>query len=165
LDAPVAAEAVRALQSAVMTADDYMREALAEGKKALPDCLPNPPVGCVVVLAGQIVGRGHTQPPGAPHAEIGALNAFPGDLAAATLYVTLEPCSFHGRTPPCADAIIAKGVRTVVVGIVDPDPRNSGAGLEKLRHAGIGIQLGVLAREVRADLGAYLNLPANTPRD
>lgn len=138
-----------------------MREALAEGRKALPACLPNPPVGCIVVLGGQIVGRGHTQPPGAPHAEIGALDASPGDLADATLFVTLEPCSFHGRTPPCADAIIAKGVPRVVVAMVDPDPRNNGAGLDKLRNAGIEVQLGVQADEAQTDLGAYLNLPAN----
>jgi pyrimidine deaminase RibD-like protein len=144
-----------------MTPDDFMREALLEGKKALPACLPNPPVGCVVVLAGRIIGRGHTQAPGSPHAELEALNACVGDLAEATLFVTLEPCSFHGRTPACADAIIAKGVRRVVVGIVDPDPRNNGAGLWKLRNAGIEVQLGLLADAAQADLGPYLNLPAN----
>jgi pyrimidine deaminase RibD-like protein len=141
--------------------DDYMREALAEGRKALPACLPNPPVGSVVVLAGEIVGRGHTQPPGAHHAEIGALNAARCDLAEATLFVTLEPCSFKGRTPACAEAIIAKGIRKVVVAIVDPDPRNNGAGIGKLRNAGIEVLLGVLAEEAQADLGSYLNLPAN----
>ena len=144
-----------------MTAASYMHEALAEGRNALPSCLPNPPVGCVVVVAGKIVGRGHTQPPGAPHAEIGALNAAQGDLADATLFVTLEPCSFHGRTPACADAIIARGIRKVVVGIVDPDPRNSGAGIRKLENAGIAVQLGILAEEAQSDLGPYLNLPAN----
>jgi pyrimidine deaminase RibD-like protein len=147
-----------------MTADDFMREALLEGRRALPACLPNPPVGCVVVLSGRILGRGHTQPPGSPHAEIEALNASPGNLADATLFVTLEPCSFRGRTPACADAIIAKGVRSVVVGIVDPDPRNNGAGLEKLRSAGIEVRLGLLADEAHADLGPYLNLPANRQR-
>jgi riboflavin biosynthesis protein RibD len=144
-----------------LSADYYMREALREGRKALPACLPNPPVGCVVVVSGEIVGRGHTQPPGAPHAEIAALDATKRDLAGATLFVTLEPCSFHGRTPACADAIIAKGIGNVVVAIVDPDPRNDGAGIAKLRSAGVEVQLGVLAEEAQADLGPYLNLPAN----
>jgi pyrimidine deaminase RibD-like protein len=145
----------------MMSADYYMREALIEGRKALPSCLPNPPVGCVVVLAGEIVGRGHTQPPGAPHAEIGALSAWQGDLADATLFVSLEPCSFQGRTPACAEAIIARGIRKVVVAIIDPDPRNNGAGIEKLRSAGVVVQLGVLAEVAQADLGPHLNLPAN----
>jgi pyrimidine deaminase RibD-like protein len=148
-----------------LSADYYMREALGEGRKALPACLPNPPVGCVVVVSGEIVGRGHTQPPGAPHAEIAALSATKGDLAGATLFVTLEPCSFHGRTPACADAIIAKSIRHVVVAIVDPDPRNDGAGIAKLRSAGVEVQLGVLAAEAQADLGPYLNLPANRQGD
>jgi pyrimidine deaminase RibD-like protein len=145
----------------VMSADYYMREALLEGRKALPSCLPNPPVGCVVVLAGEIVGRGHTQPPGGPHAEIGALNATQSDLVDATLYVTLEPCSFRGRTPACAEAIIARGIRKVVVAIIDPDPRNNGAGIERLKSAGAVVRLGVLAELAQADLGPHLNLPAN----
>ena len=143
------------------THEHYMREALAEGKKAFPACLPNPPVGCVVVLSGEIIGRGHTQPPGAAHAEIVALDASHGDLQEATLFVTLEPCSFHGRTPACAEAIIARGMRRVVVGIIDPDPRNDGAGLMRLRSAGVEVQFGVLAEEAQTDLGPYLNLPAN----
>lgn len=144
-----------------MTTDYYMREALIEGRKALPSCLPNPPVGCVVVLGGEIVGRGHTQPPGAPHAEIGALNAAQCDLTDATLFVTLEPCSFRGRTPACAEAIIARGIRRVVVAIIDPDPRNNGAGIARLKSAGTVVQLGVLAELAQAELGPYLNLPAN----
>jgi pyrimidine deaminase RibD-like protein len=145
-----------------MLSDDYyMGEALIEGRKALPSCLPNPPVGCVVVVAGEIVGRGHTQRPGAPHAEIAALNATDCDLADATLFVTLEPCSFRGRTPACAEAVIAKGIRKVVVAIIDPDPRNNGAGIEKLKSAGAVVELGILAELAQADLGPYLNLPAN----
>jgi riboflavin biosynthesis protein RibD len=143
----------------------FMREALTEGTKALPSCLPNPPVGCVVVLSGRIVGRGHTQRPGASHAEVEALNATPCDLAEATLFVTLEPCSFQGRTPACADAIIASGIRKVVVAIVDPDPRNNGAGIKKLENAGVEVRLGVLAEVAQAELGPYLNLPANKQPD
>ncbi|HEY6454954.1 MAG TPA: bifunctional diaminohydroxyphosphoribosylaminopyrimidine deaminase/5-amino-6-(5-phosphoribosylamino)uracil reductase RibD [Steroidobacteraceae bacterium] len=138
-----------------------MLQALAEGRKALPACLPNPPVGCVVVRSGAISGRGHTQPPGGPHAEIGALAASQGDLTDATLYVSLEPCSFHGRTPACVEAIIARGIRKVVVAIVDPDPRNNGAGIEKLRAAGIDVQVGIMEEQARTDLGPYLNLPSN----
>jgi riboflavin biosynthesis protein RibD len=144
-----------------VSVDPYMLQALSEGRMALPACLPNPPVGCVIVRSGAIIGRGHTQPPGGPHAEIGALEASQGDLAQATLYVTLEPCSFHGRTPSCAEAIIARGIRQVVVAIVDPDPRNNGAGIEKLRIAGIDVRMGIMEEEARTDLGPYLNLPSN----
>jgi riboflavin biosynthesis protein RibD len=144
-----------------VSVDPYMFQAPSEGRKALPACLPNPPVGCVVVQSGAIIGRGHTQEPGGPHAEIGALAASPADLADATLYVTLEPCSFHGRTPSCAGAMIARGIRKVVVAIIDPDPRNNGAGIEKLRAAGIDVRVGVMKDEARTDLGPYLNLPAN----
>jgi riboflavin biosynthesis protein RibD len=144
-----------------MSADPYMLQALSEGRKALPACLPNPPVGCVVVRSDAIVGRGHTQPPGGPHAEIGALDTSQGDLADATLYVTLEPCSFHGRTPSCAEAIIARGIRKVVVAIIDPDPRNNGAGIEKLRAAGIDVRVGIMEEAARTDLGPSLNLPSN----
>ena len=138
-----------------------MSQALSEGKKALPRCLPNPPVGCVLVQSGKIIGRGHTQPPGGAHAEIGALGTAHGDFADTTLYVTLEPCSFRGRTPSCAEAIIAAGVGRVVVAIIDPDPRNNGAGLEKLRTAGIEVHVGLMEEEARMDLAAYLNLPSN----
>jgi riboflavin biosynthesis protein RibD len=144
-----------------MLVDPYMSQALTEGKKALPACLPNPPVGCVLVRSGKIIGRGHTQPPGGAHAEIGALETAHGDLADATLFVTLEPCSFHGRTPACAEAIIAAGIRTVVVAIVDPDPRNNGAGLEKLRTAGIKVHVGLMEQVAMTDLAPYLNLPSN----
>jgi len=141
-----------------------MREALSEGRKALPNCLPNPPVGCVLVRSGVIVGRGFTQPPGAPHAEIGAMAGLQGNLAEAILFVTLEPCAFHGRTPSCAEAIIAKGIRKVVVAIVDPDPRNNGAGIAKLRSTGINVEVGIMAEAAQRDLGAYLNLPSNRLR-
>ena len=144
-----------------MIVDSYMSQALSEGKKALPACLPNPPVGCVLVQSGKIIGRGHTQPPGGAHAEIGALATAHDGLVDATLYVTLEPCSFQGRTPSCAEAIIAAGIRTVVVAIVDPDPRNNGAGLEKLRAAGIKVHVGLMEEEARMDLAPYLNLPSN----
>jgi riboflavin biosynthesis protein RibD len=144
-----------------VSVDPYMSQALSEGRKAFPACLPNPPVGCVIVQSGAISGRGHTKPPGSPNAEIGALAASRGDLTDATLYVTLEPCSFHGRTPSCAEAIIASGIRHVVVAIVDPDPRNNGAGIEKLRAAGITVRVGIMEEAARTELGPYLNLPSN----
>lgn len=130
--------------------------ALAQGRRALPGCLPNPPVGCAIVAQGQVVASGFTQPPGAHHAEAMALSQLaPGasDLAA---YVTLEPCSFSGRTPSCARALVARGVRRVVVALLDPDPRNAGAGIEILREAGIDVSIGLLEQEARNDLGPYL---------
>jgi pyrimidine deaminase RibD-like protein len=139
----------------------FMLAALQEGRKALPGCLPNPPVGCVVVRSGEVISRGHTQRPGSAHAEVGALSMLSGDLATAVLIVTLEPCSFHGRTPSCARAIISRGIGQVVVALVDPDPRNNGAGIAMLRGAGIQVTLGVMAEEAQRDLGPYLNLPAN----
>jgi pyrimidine deaminase RibD-like protein len=135
-----------------------MAEALAESRNALPACRPNPPVGCVIVGNGRILARGFTGPPGAPHAEAAALSSLafdrdPGELAA---FVTLEPCAFAGRTPSCAKAIAERGIGAVFVGIIDPDPRNSGNGLALLGEAGISVELGVLEREIRAFLGPYL---------
>ncbi|WP_244158056.1 bifunctional diaminohydroxyphosphoribosylaminopyrimidine deaminase/5-amino-6-(5-phosphoribosylamino)uracil reductase RibD [Phytopseudomonas flavescens] len=146
-----------------------MRLALAQGRLALPGCLPNPPVGCVLVKEGEVIGRGFTQPPGFHHAEAMALAAMrlvskrqqalerlPRDHTGVTAYVTLEPCSFHGRTPSCAQALVASGIRQVFVGMLDPDPRNSGAGVKILRHAGIDVVVGVLAEEADRDLAEYL---------
>lgn len=132
-----------------------------EGRKALPDCLPNPPVGCVLVKGGEIIALGHTQQPGSAHAEAMALSQVDGLLHDVTAYVTLEPCSFVGRTPSCAQALIDRQVGAVVVALVDPDPRNSGRGIEILKAAGIPVQVGVMEREAMEDLGRYLALPAN----
>ncbi|MEY4548919.1 MAG: hypothetical protein RL685_5114, partial [Pseudomonadota bacterium] len=131
-----------------------MREALAESHAALPLCAPNPPVGCVIVRGDQIVARGFTGRPGQPHAEAAALACLAASLPVALdrqqldLYVTLEPCSFAGRTPSCALAIVASGIRRVHVATLDPDPRNSGRGIQLLRDAGICVQLGVLEEVV-----------------
>lgn len=148
-------------------ADDatFMRLALAEGRRALPDCLPNPPVGCVLVADDRVVASGYTNPPGRHHAEAMALAQLTGDGAAVTAYVTLEPCSFDGRTPSCADALVARGIRRVVIGIVDPDSRNCGAGILRLRDAGVEVEVGVLANDARSDLERYLALPENDPDD
>ena len=141
--------------------EDFMRLALAEGRKALPACLPNPPVGCVFVKDGAVMASGFTQPPGQHHAEAMALAQWPGDLAGVTAYVTLEPCSFHGRTPSCAKALVARGIQRVVVAMLDPDPRNAGAGIEILKAAGVEVSVGVLERSAADDMGAYLALGAN----
>ncbi len=127
-----------------------MRAALALARRGLGSTWPNPSVGCVLVCDDRVVGRGTTAPGGRPHAEAIAL-AHAGDLArGATAYVTLEPCSHHGRTPPCADALIAAGVARVVVACGDPDPRVDGAGVAMLRAAGITVDIGLLADEARS---------------
>ena len=114
---------------------------------------PNPWVGCVVEPGGF---EAATSPPGGPHAEVTALAAAGAQARGATLYSTLEPCSHHGRTPPCVDAIVDAGVARVVVGIVDPDPHVRGAGVRALRDAGIRVDVGVCEDEVREQLGPYL---------
>ena len=122
-----------------------MALALSLGARGLGRCWPNPAVGCVIVKDGRIVGRGWTQPGGRPHAEPVAL-AQAGDAArGATAYVSLEPCAHHGKTPPCAQALINAGVVRVVTALQDPDPRVAGGGHAMLRAAGISVQSGVLA--------------------
>ncbi len=137
----------------------FMAIALEESHQALPACLPNPPVGCVIVRAGTIVARGFTGAPGMPHAEAAALRALPDGISRddLTLFVTLEPCAFFGRTPSCAQAIVGSGIRTVFVGTLDPDVRNDGAGIEIMRRDGIEVRVGVLEGPVRAFIGQYLS--------
>ncbi len=130
-----------------MIEDDaaHMRAALALARRGLGNTWPNPAVGCVIVREGRVVGRGWTAPGGRPHAETRAL-AEAGEAAReAVAYVTLEPCSHHGNTPPCADALVAAGIRRCVVALGDPDPRVDGRGLERLRAAGIEVEGGLLA--------------------
>lgn len=128
----------------------FMQRALQLAARGLLTTRPNPRVGCVIVDGEQVIGEGHTAPAGGPHAEVRAL-AQAGDRArGATLYVTLEPCSHHGRTPPCVEAIIAARPARVVVAAVDPHAAVNGAGLERLRAAGIRVDSGVLAAESRA---------------
>ncbi|EPE99231.1 bifunctional diaminohydroxyphosphoribosylaminopyrimidine deaminase/5-amino-6-(5-phosphoribosylamino)uracil reductase RibD [Rhizobium grahamii] len=140
-------------------ADDdarFMQEAIRLGLLHLSQTSTNPSVGCVIVRDGQIVGRGVTAVGGRPHAEPQAL-AEAGELARdATAYVTLEPCSHYGKTPPCAEALIAYGVGRVVISVTDPDPRVSGRGIAMLRDAGIDVESGILEEEGRRSLAAYL---------
>ena len=143
------------------TATAFMRAALAEGRRALPACLPNPPVGCVLVRGGSVVARGFTQPPGHPHAEALALQQIDGPLGDVTAFVTLEPCAFHGRTPSCARTLVTRGVRRVFVAMLDPDARNSGRGIEILQEAGVEVTVGLLEAEAVRDLSPYLALPEN----
>ncbi len=128
----------------------FMGRALQLAALGLYTADPNPRVGSVVVRDGAIVGEGAHWRAGEPHAEIHALQAA-GDLArGATVYITLEPCSHHGRTPPCADALVAAGVGRVVVAMHDPNPLVSGRGLERVRDAGIAVEIGLLEFEARA---------------
>ncbi len=124
-----------------------MRAALSLARRGLGAVWPNPAVGCVIVRDGRVVGRGWTQPGGRPHAETEALARAGAAAEGATAYVSLEPCSHWGRTPPCADALIAAGVRRVVAAVADPDPRVAGAGLMRLRAAGLQVEAGLCAAE------------------
>lgn len=126
-----------------------MARALKLAARGSYTCMPNPAVGCVITRGDTIIGEGWHQFAGQPHAEVNALNSVDHSVAGATAYVTLEPCSHFGRTPPCADALIASGVSRVVYGMTDPNPRVSGQGLEKLRQAGIEVTGPVLEAEAR----------------
>jgi diaminohydroxyphosphoribosylaminopyrimidine deaminase/5-amino-6-(5-phosphoribosylamino)uracil reductase len=126
----------------------FMREALKEAKKAQGQTSPNPAVGAVLVVDNRVVARGHHRGAGHEHAEIECLRNFDADVPArATLYITLEPCSTVGRTAPCTDAILKAGIRKVVVGAVDVNPRHRGRGIRRLRDAGIKVREGVLAED------------------
>ncbi|WP_299392388.1 bifunctional diaminohydroxyphosphoribosylaminopyrimidine deaminase/5-amino-6-(5-phosphoribosylamino)uracil reductase RibD [Pelagibius sp.] len=131
----------------------FMEAALGLAARGLGSVAPNPAVGCVLVREGRIVGRGWTQPGGRPHAETEALDRAQGRAAGATAYVTLEPCSHHGRTPPCAEALVEAGIARAVVAVEDPDPRVSGRGLARLREAGVAVDLGLCGDAAR-DLNA-----------
>ena len=127
-----------------MTDADHMAHALRLAARGLGNVWPNPAVGCVLVKDGLVIGRGWTQPGGRPHAEVRALAEAGSRAEGATAYVTLEPCAHHGKTPPCAEALIAAKVARVVTALTDPDPRVSGQGHGMLRAAGIAVTEGVL---------------------
>ena len=134
-----------------------MAEALALGRSVRHITSPNPWVGAVVVPDGDAPAyEGATQPAGGPHAEVVALDLAGADARGSTVYVTLEPCAHHGRTPPCADALVEAGVRRVVVAILDPDPRVAGRGVARLREAGTAVEVGTAAEQAEHDLAPYL---------
>ena len=133
-----------------------MRTALTLGRRGQGNTAPNPAVGCVIVNAGRIVGRGWTAPGGRPHAETVALAQAGEAAAGATAYVTLEPCAHHGQTPPCADALIAASIARVVIAVQDSDPRVDGAGITRLKAAGIDVTTGICADDAQADLAGFL---------
>jgi len=124
-----------------------MRAALALARRGLGTVWPNPAVGCVIVARGRVVGRGWTQPGGRPHGETEALGRAGEAARGATAYVSLEPCCHWGRTPPCTDALIAAGIRRVVVALEDPDPRVAGAGVRQLHAAGLEVDTGLCEAE------------------
>ena len=134
----------------------FMSLALSLGRRGLGRTWPNPAVGAVIVKSGVIVGRGWTQVGGRPHAEVEALRRAGEAARGATLYVTLEPCSHFGKSPPCADAIIAAGVARVVSALEDPNPKVAGSGHARLRAAGIAVDIGVGAAEARRDYAGHI---------
>jgi diaminohydroxyphosphoribosylaminopyrimidine deaminase/5-amino-6-(5-phosphoribosylamino)uracil reductase len=155
-NAPLAAcvRATTLVPMSSVTSDSqyWMRRALERAHDALYRTDPNPRVGCVLVKDGVVIGEGATQAPGGPHAEVEALadaKARGFDARGATAYVTLEPCSHFGRTPPCADALVAAGLARVVAAMEDPNPLVTGRGFERLRAVGIAVESGVMADEAR----------------
>jgi len=128
---------------------EFMARALGLAERGLFTTTPNPRVGCVVVRGGEVVGEGFHERAGEAHAEVNALRAAGGRAAGGTVYVNLEPCSHHGRTPPCTDALVAAGVKRVVVAMGDPNPKVSGQGFAALRAAGVEVASGLLEAEAR----------------
>jgi diaminohydroxyphosphoribosylaminopyrimidine deaminase/5-amino-6-(5-phosphoribosylamino)uracil reductase len=136
----------------------FMRQAVRLARRGLGRTSPNPPVGAVVVAGGRVVGRGYHRGIGCPHGEIEALRDAGPRSRGATLYVTLEPCNHHGRTAPCTDAILAAGVRRVVFGARDPNPRVRGGGAARLRRRGIAVDSGVEADACAALIAGFSSL-------
>ena len=141
----------------------FMHVALNLARRGLGEVWPNPAVGCVIA-GEQIIARGWTQKGGRPHAETEALARAGAAARGATAYVSLEPCAHHGKTPPCADALIAAGIARVVAPIADPDPRVAGQGFEKLRKAGVSVTIGLCAeRATRLNAGFISRVTSNIP--
>jgi diaminohydroxyphosphoribosylaminopyrimidine deaminase/5-amino-6-(5-phosphoribosylamino)uracil reductase len=150
----------------MLTAADhgFMEQALELAGRGLNTTTPNPRVGCVVVRDGAVVGTGWHEKAGMPHAEVLALKAAGARSPGATLYVNLEPCSHHGRTPPCVDAIVEAGVKRVVAAIQDPNPKVAGAGFAKLRAAGVAVEQGLIEEEARElNIGFFARMTRGRP--
>lgn len=135
----------------------FMLMALAEGEKGRLTSAPNPWVGCILVKKGKVIAAAHHQKAGSPHAEVLALEKAQGSAHGSTAYVTLEPCSHHGKTPPCVEALIRAKVSRVVVALQDPDPKVSGQGLMLLQKAGIDLSLGIEKKAAETSLKTYLH--------
>lgn len=141
-----------------------MLATLTLAKRGLGRVWPNPAVGCVIVQGDRVVGRGWTQPGGRPHAEAMALAQAADGARGAIAYVSLEPCAHHGRTPPCCDALIAAGVARVVCPMTDPDPRVAGQGFERMRDAGVTVDIGLMAEDaVRVNEGFLRRIQTGRP--
>jgi len=144
--------------------DHYMERAFALAEKGLYTTGANPRVGCVLVRDDRIIAEGWTQPEGQAHAEINALENATESVAGATAYVTLEPCSHHGRTPPCTNALINADIGKVVAASIDPNPAVAGSGLEALRQAGIDVSFGVLdERNLSLNCGFFSRMTRSRP--
>ena len=142
----------------------FLALALTLGRRGLGNAWPNPAVGAVVVKDGIVLGRGWTQPGGRPHAEVEALRRAGSAARGATLYATLEPCSHHGQTPPCVDAILKAGVTRVVSALEDPNPQIAGQGHARLRAAGVAVEVGLGAAEaMRAHAGHFRRVRDGRP--
>lgn len=140
-----------------MNHSDYMLLALDVSKKALPACVPNPPVGCVLVKNGEVVSKGFTQSIGGNHAEVEAINQYSGSLRGVTAYVTLEPCAFEGRTPSCAKMLSESNISNVVIALIDPDLRNNGQGVNVLKKSGVNVIVGIAEHDVAKFITPYLD--------
>ena len=142
----------------------WMAQALQLAERGLYTTSPNPRVGCMLVREGSVVGEGWHECAGEPHAEVHALQAAGEAAHGATAYVTLEPCSHHGRTPPCADALVQAGVARVVVAVQDPNPQVAGQGIEKLRAAGIEVECGLMEAAARElNIGFFARMTRGMP--
>lgn len=138
------------IQGVAMNDEYYMKRAIILARRGLGRTSPNPVVGAVIEKGGRIIGEGYHRRYGGPHAEINAINNASEPVAGATLYLNLEPCCHHGKTPPCVEALIAARLARVVIGMVDPNPLVAGRGIELLRRKGIEVTTGVLEAECRA---------------
>jgi len=130
--------------------EDYMKRALELAKKGKGHTSPNPIVGAVIVRQERIIGEGYHMVYGGNHAEVNAFLNATEDVKGATMYVNLEPCSHYGKTPPCVNAIVEKGIKKVVIGVLDPNPLVAGRGIEILRDNGIEVVVGVLEEDCRS---------------
>jgi len=138
-----------------VTPQYFMQLALDQARKGEGRTAPNPPVGAIIVKDGIIIGEGFHPQAGQPHAEIFALQQAASKARGAEIYVTLEPCSHHGKTPPCADALIAAGIKSVYIGTIDPNPLVAGRGVEKLKKGGIEVHCGILEPECKRLIAAF----------